>query len=318
MTAFVKKIRENAFLKAFTRFYKSAETDITSIAMAYYFLISVFPLLLIVANILPYFQIQPDELLAVFRDLLPDSLYTTVAKIVQDVLTKPSTGLLSLSILSALWAFSQSIAFLQKAFNKCYGTKQGRGLIWNRIFGFVMSLGLQILLGLSLALTMFGRMLVGFLYNIWQFDRGLYQQLLTMTEPTVYFMLFLSLILLYFSLPNVKIPKIRYVLPGAAFVLIVIYSLMNLFSVYIDAYLDRFLDARFVGSVVVIIIMFWFILIAKVLIIGAVLNASIQSLYVDQFQSRSGELIARFREEEEKVEGEMEDETKRPSRRERE
>ena len=110
-------------------------------------------------------------------------------------------------------------------------------------------------------------------------------------------MLFLSLILLYFSLPNVKIPKIRYVLPGATLVLAIIYSLMNLFTVYIEAYLDRFLDVRLVGSVVVVIIMFWFILIAKVLIVGAVLNASIQSRFVSHFESRSGELILRFDDE---------------------
>ena len=297
MTGFIKKIRENEFLRAFFHFYQASEADITSIAVAYYFLISIFPLLLIAANILPYFQIQPDELLVALKDLLPESLYLTIAKVVRDVLTKPSTGLLSISILSALWTFSQSMTFLQKAFNKCYGTKQGRGLIWERIFAFIMSLGLQVLLGLSLVLTLFGRMLVGILYNFWQFDRGLYQQLLTMTEPTIYLMLFLSLILLYFSLPNVKIPKIRYVLPGATLVLAIIYSLMNLFTVYIEAYLDRFLDVRFVGSVVVVIIMFWFILIAKVLIVGAVLNASIQSRFVSHFESRSGELILRFDDE---------------------
>ena len=288
MTGFIKKIRENEFLRAFFHFYQASEADITSIAVAYYFLISIFPLLLIAANILPYFQIRPDELLVALKDLLPESLYLTIAKVVRDVLTKPSTGLLSISILSALWTFSQSMTFLQKAFNKCYGTKQGRGLIWERIFAFIMSLGL------SLVLTLFGRMLVGILYNFWHFDRGLYQQLLTMTEPTIYLMLFLSLILLYFSLPNVKIPKIRYVLPGATLVLAIIYSLMNLFTVYIEAYLDRFLDVRFVGSVVVVIIMFWFILIAKVLIVGAVLNASIQSRFVSHFESRSGELILRF------------------------
>ena len=174
MTGFIKKIRENEFLRAFFHFYQASEADITSIAVAYYFLISIFPLLLIAANILPYFQIRPDELLVALKDLLPESLYLTIAKAVRDVLTKPSTGLLSISILSALWTFSQSMTFLQKAFNKCYGTKQGRGLIWERIFAFIMSLGLQVLLGLSLVLTLFGRMLVEILYNFWHFDRGLY------------------------------------------------------------------------------------------------------------------------------------------------
>ena len=75
MTGFIKKIRENEFLRAFFHFYQASEADITSIAVAYYFLISIFPLLLIAANILPYFQIQPDELLVALKDLLPESLY---------------------------------------------------------------------------------------------------------------------------------------------------------------------------------------------------------------------------------------------------
>lgn len=91
MTGFIKKIRENEFLRAFFHFYQASEADITSIAVAYYFLISIFPLLLIAANILPYFQIRPDELLVVLKDLLPESLYLTIAKVVRDVLTKPST-----------------------------------------------------------------------------------------------------------------------------------------------------------------------------------------------------------------------------------
>ena len=101
-------MRENEFLRAFFHFYQASEADITSIAVAYYFLISIFPLLLIAANILPYFQIRPDELLVALKDLLPESLYLTIAKVVRDVLTKPSTGLLSISILSALWTFPRA------------------------------------------------------------------------------------------------------------------------------------------------------------------------------------------------------------------
>ena len=55
------------------------------------------------------------------KEFLPDTIYEVVAKIVREVLTQPSTGLLSFAILSALWTFSKSMDFLQKAFNKAYG-----------------------------------------------------------------------------------------------------------------------------------------------------------------------------------------------------
>ena len=133
MKKWIERVRKNQFLGAFFGFYQSAETDITSIAVAYYSLISVFPLLLILVNILPYFQIPVADFLEVIEDVLPETFYEVVAKIVRDVLTQPSSGLLSFSILSALWTFSQSMNFLQKAFNKAYGVAKSRGVISHRL-----------------------------------------------------------------------------------------------------------------------------------------------------------------------------------------
>lgn len=290
MKQFIQKVKEFPFVAAFIRSYQSAETDITSIAVAYYFLISIFPLLLIVTNILPYFHIQTDTFLGTLKDILPDSLYNPVVKLTSSILSQPSTGLLSLSILSALWTFSQTMTYLQKAFNKAYGVEQGRGLIWARLFSFMVSLGLQLMLGLSLVLAMFGRMIVQLVHQVWAFDETIYHSLLNVTQPMVYLMLFATLVLLYFLLPNVRIGKVRYVLPGASFVVLVLYSVTNIFSAYIERYMERFLDARFLGSVLVVVVMFWFILIAKILIFGAMLNVSYQACYEPQFRPRNGEL----------------------------
>ena len=61
MKKVLQKILGQPFIKGFVRFYQSAESDITSIAVAYYLLISIFPLMLIAANILPYFHIRPTS-----------------------------------------------------------------------------------------------------------------------------------------------------------------------------------------------------------------------------------------------------------------
>ena len=152
MKKIVEKLKQQQFLRAFIGFYDKSEIGITSIAVAYYFLISALPLLLVLANILPYFQVQTDALLNLLNEILPDSLYPMVAKAVRAVFGQPSSGLLGFSILSALWAFSKCISFLQKAFNKAYGVTKGHGLLRNRLFSFVVSIGLQILLILSMIL----------------------------------------------------------------------------------------------------------------------------------------------------------------------
>ena len=87
-------------------------------------------------------------------------MYRIVLQVISSVLTKPSTGLLSFSIISALWVSSQCIAYLQRAFNKSYGVEKERGIIWSRIFSVLISFALQGLFGLSLLLTMFGRMII--------------------------------------------------------------------------------------------------------------------------------------------------------------
>ena len=53
MKKVLQKMFDQPFIKGFVRFYQSSESDITSIAVAYYLLISIFPLMLIAANILP-------------------------------------------------------------------------------------------------------------------------------------------------------------------------------------------------------------------------------------------------------------------------
>ncbi|EGJ39752.1 ribonuclease BN [Streptococcus sanguinis SK49] len=281
------KIRRNQFLRAFFRFYRAADSELTSVAVAYYWLISVFPLLLIVVNILPYFNIPIADFLTAIKDMLPETLYDVVAKVMREVLTQPSTGLLSFSVLSALWTFSKSMNFLQFAFNKAYGVAKSRGLISHRVMSLVVSIGLQILFAFTLFLTMFGHMSLDFLRTYWKLDNQLYQHLQNFTEPLIYALLFAVLVMFYYFLPNVKINKKRYVLPGSVFVILTILALMNIFSVYMDNYLNHLVDVRFFSSIIMVVMMFWFIMIAKILIVGAVLNASIQSYCESGFQVES-------------------------------
>ena len=273
-----KELINRPFLKAFLHYYQESDSELTSVAVAYYWLISIFPLLLVLVNILPYFHISVSNFLNVTNGFLPDTVYDVVAKIVMEVLTQPSTGLLSFAVLSALWTFSKSMNYLQKAFNKAYGVAKSRGLIYQQLMSLLVSFGLQILFALALFLSVFGRMLLNFIKIYWKSDSPLFDYLQDLTGPLVYALIFAILVMFYYFLPNVKVPRIRYVLPGSIFVLLTLVLIINIFSASINNYINNLVDVRFVSSIIFVVTMFWFILLAKILIIGAVINASVQSL----------------------------------------
>lgn len=278
MKKFWIRLTERPLIKAFLHFYKESDSELTSVAVAYYWLISIFPLIMIAVNILPYFQIPISNFLIALKEFLPDSMFEVIEKIVREVLTQPSTGLLSFSVLSALWTFSKSMDFLQKAFNKAYGVAKNRGLISHQLMSLLVSFGLQVLFALALFLSMFGQMLLNFLKNYWQSDSILFDYLQDFTGPIIYILLFAILVMLYYFLPNVKVTSIRYILPGSIFVLVTLMLFLNIFSTSINTYVNHLVDVRFFSSIIVVVIMFWFILIAKILILGAVINASVLSL----------------------------------------
>lgn len=273
-----KELIDKPLLKAFLHYYQASDSELTSVAVAYYWLISIFPLLLVVINILPYFQIPVSNFLNVTNGFLPDTVYDVVAKIVMEVLTQPSTGLLSFAVLSALWTFSKSMNYLQKAFNKAYGVAKSRGLIYQQLMSLFVSFSLQILFALALFLSVFGRILLDFLKNYWQSDNPIFVYLEDLTGPLVFTLIFAILVMFYYFLPNVKVPRIRYVLPGSVFVLLTLVLILNIFSASVNHYINNLVEVRFVSSIIFVVTMFWFILLAKILIIGAVINASVQSL----------------------------------------
>ena len=273
-----KELIDKPLLKAFLHYYQASDSELTSVAVAYYWLISIFPLLLVVINILPYFQIPVSNFLKVVNEFLPDTMYDVVAKIITEVLTQPSTGLLSFAVLSALWTFSKSMNYLQKAFNKAYGVAKNRGMISHQLMSLFVSFGLQILFACALFLSVFGRILLDFLKNYWQSDNPIFVYLEDLTGPLVFTLIFAILVMFYYFLPNVKVRRIRYVLPGSVFVLLTLVLILNIFSASVNHYINNLVEVRFASSIIFVVTMFWFILLAKILIIGAVINASVQSL----------------------------------------
>ncbi|HFI0345921.1 TPA: YihY/virulence factor BrkB family protein [Streptococcus suis] len=280
------------FCSTFFSFYRNADIDVTSVAVAYYLLIGIFPILLTLANLLPYFPFDIDLVLSVVAEFVPDRLYPSVSDFITSILTKPSSSWLGISIATTLWTLSRSMTILQKAVNKAYGINEHRDFIVGHLIGIFLGIGLQVIILLSMTLLTFGQVIISYLSQLFPLDNQWLRGLLSQTQLVGLIALFTGLIMLYFFLPNIRIQKIRYILPGTSFVLLVMTSVGKLFTIYVDNYANRLLDFRMVTAVIFLVFMLWFIFMAQVLIIGAVINASVQSMQVEEFHARDGDIVS--------------------------
>ncbi len=291
MKKFLKKLGSSRFLSSLFTFFMSAEIDLTSVAVAYYLLVSIFPILMLMASLVPFFDFDVNAILEFLETIFPARIFPTVSQLVINFFTKPSTSWLWVSIFSTLYTFTRGMNALQKAFNKAYGVDEHRDFIMSHVIGVFVGILLQFLLTVGTAAITIGDRVVYYLQIHFDLNPEIVE-LIAQTQFILYIMMFVGLIVLYMILPNVRIGKIRYVLPGTFFVLAVMAGFGHVFGMYLDSYAARLMNFRFVTTVVILIMMLWFLFLANILILGAVLNATFQSLATDEFVTRKGDVVS--------------------------
>ena len=278
-------------LQVYLRHYRSAEIDISTIAVAYYLILTIFPLIVIAANVFPYLNIDTTDLLKFMNEHLPKQFYAPAANVVQDIFSTPSGQLLGVASLTGFWTMIKSLSSLQKAINKVYGASEHRDGFISHIIGGFMSLVILFLLTFALMLSTIIQSVLRVINQTYPIGSKMTQLILNSIQPLSIAVVFLGMMVLYFVLPNVKIRKIRYVMPGTIFTTLVIGYLSNLFGTYVIRTLSRLVDIKLFGSIMIFVFMLWFIFLARILILGAVFNATYQELRQGELKSRRGDVI---------------------------
>ncbi|HEL1017361.1 TPA: YihY/virulence factor BrkB family protein [Streptococcus equi subsp. zooepidemicus] len=279
-------------IKAFMRHFQSAEMDLSAIAVAYYLILTAFPLIVIAANIFPYLNIDISDLLRLMKEQLPKDIYRSASSIVVNIFSKPSGGVLGIATLTGLWTMSRSLASLQKAFNKAYDASEHRDFLLGHLVGLLTSLLILFLLTFALIFSTFSKAAIQVLDRHYHLNDNITTLFLFLIQPITILIIFIGLMLLYFLLPNIKIKKIRYILPGTFFTTFVMIFLSNMVGNYVVHNVERMVDIKTFGSVMVFIIMLWFIFLARILIMGAVFNATYQELSIGKLEGRSGNVVS--------------------------
>ena len=155
--------RAREILKYFDIF-KKAYADILDnhiMAMAaglsYYFVMSLFPLLILLAAIVPFIPVPNlfDSVLGAMGQFIPADSLGLVRAVLKDVIV-PHKGFLTFGIVGTLWAASGGFASLIEALNVAYNVPETRPMWKTRLLAIELMFVIGTLMVLGVALMFVG------------------------------------------------------------------------------------------------------------------------------------------------------------------
>ena len=185
-------------------------------ALAYYFVLSLFPSLIFLSAVVAYLPV-PDlfnQALALMTHFLPADAMGLVRRVVSDVISPNKETFLSLGILGTLWAASGGFAAMIEALDIAYAVRDDRPFWKTRS----LAVGLAFLTG-TLMLIALSVMVVGPRFGEWLAGKIRLSGVFVLLWPYIHWTIavgftILAIEALYFLAPNVK-QRFRATLPGA-------------------------------------------------------------------------------------------------------
>jgi membrane protein len=243
-------------------------------ALAYRILLALFPFVIVLLTLLGALGLSSffDWLLSQARIALPGGAFQMVEQVIGEIRGQPRGGLLSFSILFAIWAASTAVRSIMNALNVAYDVKESRPAWKLYPLSLVYTIGLAVLL-----VAASGFMLLG--PNAMQWLAGqagvsdVAARLWTVLRwPVAILLLLLTVAIIYKVTPNIDQP-FKFVTPGSA-IAVLTWILASLgFSYYVGNFANYGATYGSLGGIVILLL--YFFISAAVLLFGAEINAAI-------------------------------------------
>jgi membrane protein len=250
-------------------------------ALAFRVLLALFPFVIVVLTLLgtvdrPEFF---DWLLNQAQLALPPQAASLVVGVIDEIRGQPRGGVLSFSILFALWAASAGVRSLMNALNTAYDVEESRPA-WQRYpLSVLYTIGLAVLLIAVMALMVLGPNVMQWLSSQLGFSAVFATLWTWLRWPVAVLLLLLTFALIYKVIPNIDQP-FRFVTPGAV-IAVVVWILASLgFSAYVANFSNYSATYGSLGGIVILLL--YFFLSAAVFLFGAEINATIHPVQSPQ------------------------------------
>ena len=260
----------NGFFKELVVRIKKVDVTGLGSQLAFFFLLSMFPLLIFLITLLPYLNLDESQVFLFVREYAPDSVYQLIKSTIDEILKNRNGGLLSIGLLATIWSASKGMNALTRALNRSYFVEETRSFLVARGMSVLFTIALIGVLIVALVLPVFGQQIGTLLFSYFGLEEGfmkLWGSLRWILPPILIFVVFSAT---YWAVPNMKI-RLKSVFPGALFATVgwIVTSLA--FSFYVGNYANYSKTYGSIGAIIVL--MLWLYFSAIILMLGGQLNA---------------------------------------------
>lgn len=268
----------------FKRLYQKAlfEEDILSSAaqVAFYFSFALFPLLLFLVSLFGLILVSADdfrsELFYYLRQIMPYSAFKLVQDTIREVTENSSGGKLTLGLLIALWSASAGIDSLRIALNSVYSLEEKRSWIKTKLQSIILTFSLTVLITIACGIVFYGWKFLSLILETLKLPVASPFFLIILQWITILAVLLIIFGILYNFLPMHKPHKWVWITPGSITGIVLWLTASYSFRLYLS-YFNTY-DKTYGSLGAVIILMLWLYLTALVILIGGIINATLQEM----------------------------------------
>ncbi|WP_415816299.1 YihY/virulence factor BrkB family protein [Mesobacillus thioparans] len=237
---------------------------------AYYYMLALFPMLILLIAIVPYLNIDPQKAINVINQLLPEESAQLLRDNVVKLVSERNGGLLTFGIIGTIWSASNGMNAFMKAMNIAYDVEETRSFIKARLVSILLTIGLILAFIVALLLPVFGNVILDTVQTIIPIPEP-YDIIFNVIRWVIGIAVMVAVLTgLYRIAPNKHYP-FKHVLPGAIFATIV-WQLISLgFSFYVSNFGNYSATYGSLGGVIVL--MLWLFLTGLALVLGGEINA---------------------------------------------
>jgi membrane protein len=243
-------------------------------AMAYYFVLALFPALVLLSAILSYLPVTDlvNQVMNLFGGFVPEDSMQPVRSFVSTVIVPNRATLLSFGILGTLWSASGGFASAIEALDVAYDVDEERPFWVTR----PLAIGLTLLVG-ALMLTAFAVMVMGPEFGRLLAEHNWLSWMFASAWPYIHWSVsfgftVLAVEFLYFIAPNVK-QRFWSTLPGAVLTVFCWVALSYVLGIYFRS--SAHFNKTYGTLGAVIALMVWLYWNGFIMLLGAELNCEL-------------------------------------------
>jgi membrane protein len=241
--------------------------------LTYRLILALFPFLIFLMSLVGFFNINSRDVMFILEELFPEEMMEIISGYVREVVEMRRTGVLSFSLLIAVYSASSGFKAVIRGINRAYGTKETRKFItvWLIRASLVFVMAFAVIS--SILLLVFGDAL--HLLFMSQFGINRYAELIFgLAGDLTLLAVLLATIVLIYKLGSCKKLTVYQVLPGALVTLIVWIAASKIFNIYINNFAGF---SVIYGSIAgIFITMLWINIISTVILLGAEINSLLE------------------------------------------